>query len=158
LVDISVPFVVGDEPILVPDSFINVPNIRNAITSGMLIVVSRDYLYASSDAQTSTTSMTFIDKVSLQTDVLTGTYWIEYCAEAASSGNDNISARLQSSDGETLAEVLVSMTAIGETGNLNGFAEVSFSGQQKTFSLQYKSGHGRSVEIRRARIRMIRKP
>lgn len=117
---------------------------------------------AESLAQSTTSSATYQDKVTLTTPALTGTYWVWFtCAFGSAGGNGKTNVRaINTTDSVTFLE-LNDQVAMNTTGPIEnrGFAaqaEVVFSGVAKTFKIQFAAASS-TAQIANARIFLCRK-
>jgi len=107
-------------------------------------VFGQDYQSVASDAESGTTSSTYLDKVSLTTPALTGTYLISWqtCLEN-SSPNKTSTARLENvTDSSTLSGEHNQIEGANDCRVVSGFGEVVFTGSAKTFKIQWKTSGG----------------
>jgi len=128
--------------------------------TGPSSIFGKDAQFVKSDAESTTTGATFVTKVTLTTPALTGTYWIEYCAEIVTSTiGDRTEVRLQNTtDGLTLHNPMIEPKDTKNWYAISGFDEVSFSGSAKSFAIQFRMPDtSATAKIRRARIRIFRK-
>jgi hypothetical protein len=122
-------------------------------------VFGYDFQQVASEGDSTTTSSTFQDKVSLVSPALTGTYRVAfYCESSCFLANRSVQLRLYNSTDATelcLDEQRPSLSAL--FGSSSGFQFVTFTGSSKTFKVQYASSNGATqVTIRRARIEFWR--
>ena len=122
-------------------------------------IFGSEYGYASSDGESSTTSTSPIEKVSLsKTDLPSGDYHIEWSCEffRISDKDSEFNARVQINDTTTVAEVYDEKTAKGGWFAISGIYNDTLSGTVD-IDLDYWDSDGEDgVEIRRARLTIWR--
>jgi hypothetical protein len=129
------------------------------LPAGSAPIFGRDYASGVSEANSTTTSSTYQDKVSLVTGALTGTYLVEWqCEMTIASANRLHRCRLY--DATAAAELCNDdhRPSIANAWKLaSGFALVTFVGAAKTLKIQFASqNNSTTVTIRRARVVMWR--
>jgi hypothetical protein len=108
-------------------------------------VFGRDYQAAASDSRVTTTSDVFQTKTTLTTAALTGTYRIGWTAVIDSSTlSSNVEAQLYNNTDDSIVGALIVWrgTINQERACVGGFAEIVFTGDAKTFYIQYRSVNG----------------
>ncbi len=127
-------------------------------TPAAAAVFGQDWQTAADEGESTTTSTSFQDKLSMTTPALTGTYRVAfYCEISPSTANRLQEARLYNSTNAT--ELCIGITRPSATSvymPIYGFQLVTFSGAAKTFLVQYRSPQGVTVAIRRARMELWR--
>lgn len=113
----------------------------SATVVGQTLVFGNDYQFAVASPRTTTTSTTFLDKVTLVTPALTGTYRLGWHGVV---DNDGIAVGEFVLWNDTDAVNVGAIQAIQSRGADNmipvgGFAEVVFSGAPKTFKIQFRT-------------------
>jgi len=122
-------------------------------------VFGLDYQTATSIGRSTTTSATFVTKVTLTTPALTGTYRVGWTAVVdMDSLADSVEARLyNSTDAAQIGAT--NRHEPKDTNNLihvGGFAEVVFTGVSKSISIEYRDQGGGTAGIQDARIEIWR--
>jgi hypothetical protein len=123
------------------------------------LIFGADYQYEVSEGVSTTTSRNFQDKVTLTTQDLTGTYLVSYyCEVSAGSANVRSQVRLyNTTDSTELCFSESRDSAAGLYQGQTGFVEVDFTGNAKTFKVQFASQGGSStISCRRARLKLWR--
>lgn len=126
-----------------------------------LYPATRDYQTATSLARsTYNTDTTFQSKVALTTGALTGTYEVTWhCVLDGSATNQNVEVQLYNTTDAAIVGVVrvFRPTNSAERTTMGGFAEVTFTGAAKTFTMQYRTANtGSTVGIADARIKIVR--
>jgi len=125
-------------------------------------VFGQDYQTEISTAQSTTTSSTFVMKVTLTTPSLTGTYRLGWTARVGqSNAGDKVEARLRNTtDGSTVGApadgIRIEPKDTANRYSVGGFAEVVFTGAAKEFQIQYREQDGNTARIEDARIEIWR--
>jgi hypothetical protein len=133
-------------------------NVQTALTELALRTFSTyfDSFLSVSDGDSVTTSVTYVDKINGNTQLLQGgTYIVLYSAELqTSAANRDASVRVQVG-GTTIAETKERATATGLFIPFAGFAGISLSSGVKNVTMSYAVSSN-SLTIRRARIFLFR--
>lgn len=119
-------------------------------------VFGNDYQVVVSEPRSTTTSTTFVPKVSLTTPTLTGTYrvnWEALVDQASFFGS--VEARLQNTTAGTTVGAVQSF-GISDVVFVGKANDIVFSSQSITFEIQYRSPGGGTVGIQGARIEIWR--
>lgn len=120
-------------------------------------VFGQNYQYAASEGESTTTSESFQDKVSLTTPVLTGTYRVGFCCRfwLTGSWSDECEVRFTGDVLGTLAGVFERQE--NEPLSATAFRQISFSSQSRTFRIQFRTDDNDSTaHIDQARIEFWR--
>ncbi len=121
------------------------------------VVYGSERHYAASDALSTTTSYSWVDKLQLDTsDLPSGTYRVEWSGEIYNSGYNLAWIQCERTTGGALEIGKASIFGYDDTEWFaqSGFWEGSLSGEH-TFKIQYAAG-ANTTGIRKARISLIR--
>lgn len=121
-----------------------------------------EYHYAESEAESSTTSATYQEKLKLTTGSLpAGDYLIKWCAEVRTTDED-MNYRCQVDDSTIVNEAEHSLGSKGAEGTydyyvtVGGFRELTLGAGVHTVDIDYNDSSGGTAFIRRARITVWR--
>lgn len=124
--------------------------------------IPHDHQHVSSDAQSDTTSTTYVNKLTLNIGALTGTYRIIWSAEVnTTSAGKPCGIRVENTtDVATLAEMEPYNAVTGQWANASGHVEIVMAGVAKAIAIEFKAGSGggppATASIRRARMSLQR--
>lgn len=145
----------GAVPALVGLGTITIVSGTNTTVVSGTAPVQSDYFWGESNAQSTTTSATFQQKLRLTASVATGTYKLEWYYEFNhSSVSSDFLARIQENDGTTLMSHTqeVQDGAAGQTNQAKGFVIRSLAAGSYNFDLDYAASGGNTARIQNARL------
>lgn len=122
------------------------------------VIFGKDYTAQASEGESTTTSASWQDKVTLTTPALTGVYRVNWYVEIKTSASNKFpQARVYNdTDGVELGFGQRTFSNAEIYDNFSGYANVTFTGVAKTIKLQFANTSGGTTTVRRARLSVWR--